>query len=97
MADDNKPKPSILDRLYEQKRASDPDLPPADPAIEAAISEPTPPSDEKQLNVKVPEYVYRQIKQLAGAECCTNRYLVLEALQKIGIVVSEADRQKDRR
>lgn len=97
MADDEQRKPDLRDRLYAKKRAENPDLPSNDPEIEAQIATPTSSSQQKQLMVWVPDYVHKQLRQKGASEGCTNRYLVLEALQKIGIVVSDADREKDRR
>jgi hypothetical protein len=77
----------------------------AEPAPTVAIVQPKQPTEHKapartdrdvSLGVEVPESVKRALKIKAATEGITNRALLLQALQRIGIAVPD-DEVRDRR
>ena len=51
----------------------------------------------RRVAVEMPEYLARELKRGAAERDCTIRYLILEALQKAGWTVHDADFSEDGR
>lgn len=74
--------------------------PPAEPRRASAAAErqkPTPRKQMKSMNLELPDYAMRALKELALRESCSVRHIIMRALAKEGIAIRPVDLVADGR